>query len=187
MATYQDLGLFRVPAGFRGRSGLYVQLWWIAQAVLIGLSPQPLHGWRVMVLRAFGARVGKGVKIRPSARITYPWRVTIGDNVWIGDRAELYSLAEIDIGDNACVSQDCYVCTGSHDHRQIDFRYDCRPIRIGAESWLAAGCFVGPGVSIGEGAVIGARSLILRDVPPARICAGNPLRDLGPRAAAVSG
>ncbi len=186
MATYQDLGQFRVPAGFRGRSGLFVQLWWIAQAVLIGLSPQPLHGWRVMVLRAFGARVGKGVKIRPSARITYPWRVSIGDNAWIGDRAELYSLAEIDIGDNACVSQDCYVCTGSHDHRQIDFRYDCRPVRIGAESWLAAGCFVGPGVSVGQGAVIGARSLVLRDVPPARICAGNPLRDLGPRAAAVS-
>lgn len=186
MATYQDLGRFRVPAGFRGRSGVYVQLWWIAQALLIGLSPQPLHGWRVMVLRAFGARVGQGVKIRPSARITYPWRVTIGNNAWIGDRAELYSLAEIDIGDNACVSQDCYVCTGSHDHRQIDFRYDCRPVRIGAESWLAAGCFVGPGVTIGEGAVIGARSLVLRDVPPARICVGNPLRDLGPRAAAVS-
>lgn len=181
MARYQDLSRFRVPAGFRGRSGVYVQLWWLAQALLIGLSPQPFHGWRAAVLRAFGAKVGQGVRIRPSARVTYPWKVSIGDNAWIGDRAELYSLETIEIGDNACVSQDCYLCTGSHDHRTIDFAYDCRPIRIGAESWLAAGCFVGPGVTVGAAAVIGARSMVLRDVAPARICAGNPLRDLGPR------
>ncbi|MFW2541542.1 WcaF family extracellular polysaccharide biosynthesis acetyltransferase [Primorskyibacter sp. 2E107] len=181
MAKYQDLSRFRVPAGFRGRSGLYVQLWWIVQAVLIGLSPQPLHGWRVWLWRRFGATVGQGVKIRPSARVTYPWKVTVGDNVWIGDRAELYSLETIEIGANACVSQDCYLCTGSHDHSQLDFRYACAPVRIGAEAWIAAGCFVGPGVTVGEGTVVGARSLVLKDVGPGRLCAGNPLRDLGAR------
>ncbi|WP_425102267.1 putative colanic acid biosynthesis acetyltransferase [Tropicibacter sp. S64] len=187
MARYQDLSRFRVPEGFRGRSGLTVQLWWIVQAVLIGLSPQPLYGWRAWLWRLFGAKVGRGVKIRPSARVTYPWKVTLGDHVWIGDRAELYSLERIEIGDNACISQDCYLCTGSHDHRSLDFRYDCKPVRIGAEAWLAAGCFVAPGVTVGEGTVIGARSLVLKDVPGGRLCAGNPLRDLGVRSGPRSG
>ncbi|WP_136443997.1 putative colanic acid biosynthesis acetyltransferase [Pacificoceanicola onchidii] len=183
MAKYQDLSRFRVPEGFRGRSGLYVQLWWLVQAVLIGLSPQPLYGWRAWLWRRFGAEVGQGVKIRPSARVTYPWKVRLGDHVWIGDRAELYSLDRIEIGDNACISQDCYLCTGSHDPRSVDFRYDCAPIRIEPEVWLAAGCFVGPGVTVGLGTVIGARSLVLRDVPEGRMAAGNPLRDLGAREA----
>jgi len=182
MARYQDLGQFSVPPGFRGRSALFVQVWWIAQSLLIGLSPQPLYNWRRFILRAFGAKVGPGLKMRPSARITYPWKVTLGENVWIGDRTELYSLVEIAVGDNTCISQDCYICTGSHDHRKIDFRYNCAPVTIGPEVWIASGSFVAPGVTIGEGSVIGARSLVRRDIPPGRLCGGNPVRDLGPRA-----
>ena len=162
-----------------------MQAWWLVQALLFAPSPQFLYGWRVFLLKLFGARVGKGVKIRPSARVTYPWKVDIGDNAWIGDRAELYSLVSIQIGADSCISQDCYLCTGSHDHRQVDFRYDCRPIVIAPEVWLAAGTFVGPGVSIGRGTVVGARSLVLRDLDAETIYAGAPARRLGPRLARV--
>lgn len=165
---------------------LIVQLWWVVQGTLFALSPQPLYAWRAFLLRRFGARVGRRVKIRPSVRVTYPWKIEIGDQVWIGDRAELYSLERITIGDNTCISQDCYICTGSHDHRRADFAYDCRPITIGAQAWVAAGSFIAPGVSIGEGAVVGARSLVLRDLEGMSTHAGHPTRLIGPRFVAPS-
>lgn len=178
---FQDLARFSVPPGFRGRSALLVQLWWLVQATLFACSPQPLYAWRAFLLRLFGARLGRGVKIRPSARITYPWKVAIGDNAWIGDRAELYSLERIEIGADACVSQDCYLCAGSHDHRRADFRYACAPIKVGDQAWVAAGSFVGPGVEIGRGTVVGARSLVLSDTASASIYAGSPARRIGER------
>lgn len=177
----QDLGCFSVPPGFRGRSGFMVQLWWLVQGTLFALSPQPLYRWRAFLLRLFGAEVGRGVVIRPSVRVTYPWKVSIGDNAWIGDRAELYSLERIEIGADACISQDCYLCTGSHDHRQPDFPYACAPITLGAQVWVAAGSFVGPGVTIGEATVVGARSLVLKDLAPLSVYAGHPARRLAPR------
>ncbi|WP_068113001.1 putative colanic acid biosynthesis acetyltransferase [Tropicimonas marinistellae] len=179
--SVQDLSQFRVPEGFRGRSGIVVQLWWLTQALLFAPSLQPMYAWRVFLLRLFGARIGKGVLVRPSARFTYPWKITIGDNAWIGDGATLYSLDSIEIGDNACISQDCYLCTGSHDHRSVDFRYNCAPIRIGAQSWIAAGCFVGPGVTVGEGTVVGARALLLQDAEEMSLYAGHPAKRIGSR------
>ena len=178
---FQDLSRFSVPPGFRGRSAVVAQLWWLTHATLFACSPQPLYAWRAFLLRLFGARLGRDVKIRPSARITYPWKVTIGDNAWIGDRAELYSLERIEIGADACVSQDCYLCAGSHDYRRVDFAYACAPILIGAEAWVAAGSFVAPGVTVGAGTVIGARSLVLADTAPASIYAGSPARRIGAR------
>lgn len=178
---FQDLSRFSVPPGFRGRSRFITQLWWLIQATVFACSPQPFFSWRVLLLRIFGARIGKDVKIRPSVRITYPWKVTIGDNTWIGDRAELYSLERIEIGSDACVSQDCYLCAGSHNYQQIDFRYDCAPIKVGAECWLAAGSFIGPGVEIGRGTVVGARSLVLSNTQPASVYVGSPARRVGAR------
>lgn len=181
MSKYQDLERFEVPCGFRGRSAVFVQLWWISQSILIGLSPQPLYRWRAFILRIFGAKLGKNVKIRPSARITYPWKVSLGDNVWIGDRTELYSLVDITIGDNSCISQGCYICTGSHDHTRVDFPYKCAPIHVSSEVWIAAGTFVLPGSKIGRGTVIGARSMVRGQIPGGRVMSGSPLQDLGKR------
>lgn len=178
---FQDLTRFVVPPGFRGRSGVYVQLWWIVQGTLFALSPQPAYGWRRWLLRRFGAKVGEGVIIRPSARITYPWKVSIGDHSWIGDRAELYSLVEIEIGRHCCISQDCYLATGSHDHRDIAFGYVTGKITVEDEVWLAAGTFVMPGRTVGEGAVVAARSMVTRDVARATIAAGTPARQIGTR------
>jgi putative colanic acid biosynthesis acetyltransferase WcaF len=163
----QDLAASKLPAGFRGRSAVYVQLWWIAQAALVNPSPQVLYGWRRFVLRMFGARIGKDVRIRPSVRITYPWKVDIGDHSWIGD--------------NAVVSQGCYLCGGTHDYRDPLFTISSQPIVVEDEAWVAAQVFIAPGVTIGRGAVVGARSLVLSDVPPGMVAAGHPARVRGPR------
>ncbi len=174
--TRQDLSLFRLPAGFRGRSAVVVQLWWLVQATLVHPSPQIFYGWRRFVLRLFGARLGAGVRIRPSVRVTYPWKLEIGDGSWVGDRVDLYSLDTITIGRNAVVSQGSYLCAGSHDHRDPSFAIFGGPITIGDEAWVAAQVFVGPGVTIGRAAVVGARSLVIDDIPAGMVASGHPAR-----------
>lgn len=181
MNKFQALSAFSVPRGFRGRSAIVTQVWWLVQAILFRPSPQFLYAWRVFLLRRFGAQIGEGVKIRQSARVTYPWNITIGDNSWIGDRAELYSLAKIVIGADACISQDSYICTGSHDINNLDFRYNCAPIHIASEAWIAAGCFIGPGVQVGRGTVVGARSVVLQSLEAESIYAGHPAKFINKR------
>ena len=171
---WQQLDRFSLPPGFRGRPGWYVQLWWLVQALLFRPSPQVLYGWRRWLLRRFGARVGRGVLIRPSVRITYPWKLSIGDHAWIGDHVELYTLGEITIGAHAVVSQRCYLCTGSHDSTRVTFDIDAKPIAIGEQAWLATDVFVAPGVEIGAGTVVGARSSVFKSLPGGVIARGTP-------------
>src|SRR6266849_10962953 len=181
MNSVQDLSMFSLPAGFRGRSVLLVQFWWIVQALFFHATPQAMYGWRRWIIRLFGAKIGRDVLIRPSVRITYPWKVTIGDRAWIGDDVELYSVAEIVIGHDAVISQGSYLCTGSHDHRDPSFPVFARSIVIEPEAWIAAQCLVGPGVRIGRGAVIGLRSLVLADVPAYAMAFGHPATVVGNR------
>lgn len=177
----QDLSLFRLPRGFRGRSGAIVFLWQIVQASLFACSPQFAYGWRRLLLRAFGARIGRDVKVRPSARITYPWKVEIGDRSWVGDHAELYSLSPIHIGADTVISQKSYLCAGSHDHRRPDFPMMEGPIEIGDQAWIAADVFIAPGVKIGRGAVVGARSSVFSDIADGMIACGSPAKVQGSR------
>jgi putative colanic acid biosynthesis acetyltransferase WcaF len=160
---------------------LFVQFWWLCQSLLVHSSPQFMYGWRRAVLRAFGAKIGSGVLIRPSVTITYPWKVEIGDNAWVGDNVELYSLGHIRIGPDAVVSQGTYVCAGTHDHRNPTFAIEARPITIEHEAWVAAQAFICPGVTIGFGAVVAARSVVTRDVAPLEVVAGNPARGIAAR------
>ncbi len=170
----QDLGSFRLPDGFRGRPAWFVQLWWLVQATLFAWSPQFMYGWRRWLLRCFGARIGLNALIRPSAEFTYPWKITIGDRSWIGDRVALYSLGIIQIGSDVVVSQNSYLCAGTHDYSAPNFDISGPPIIIGDEVWIAADVFVGPGTTIGRGAVVGARSSVFHDLPPMKVCRGNP-------------
>jgi len=172
----QRLDEFKLPDGFRGRSGWYVQLWWFVQATLFRWSPQVFYGWRRWLLRRFGAHIGVSVIIRPSVQITYPWKLTIGDYAWVGDDVVLYTLGEITIGPHAVVSQRSHLCTGSHDYTQPTFDIYAKPIRIGAQAWLATDVFVAPGVEIGEGTVVGARSSVFESLPPGMIAVGSPAR-----------
>ncbi|OIQ89955.1 putative acetyltransferase [mine drainage metagenome] len=179
--VYQDLSRFRVPSGFRGRSAVVVQLWWLIQASLFAWSPQFLYGWRRWLLRCFGARVGEGVLIRPSARVTYPWKLILGDRAWIGDEVVLYSLGSIRVGADAVVSQRCYLCAGTHDYSTPGFDILALPIVVGDQAWVASDVFVAPGVAIGRGAVVGARSNVFADLPEGMICVGSPCRPVKSR------
>lgn len=181
----QDLSRFKLPANFRGRSALVVQLWWLVQATLFHSSPQFAYGFRRWLLRCFGATVGAGAVIRPTVTVTYPWKVTIGAQAWIGDDVVLYSLGDIEIGANAVVSQRSYLCAADHDYKQQDFPIRARKVTIGPEAWLAADVFVAPGVTIGQGSVIGARSSVFADMPADMVCFGYPCKPVKPRAMTV--
>jgi putative colanic acid biosynthesis acetyltransferase WcaF len=178
---FQDLSKFKFPAGFRGRSAAMVQLWWAIDSVLFRTSPQVLYGWRRFLLRLFGARIGRQVKIRPSVTVTYPWKVQIGDYSWIGDGVDLYSLAEIRIGCHTVVSQGCYICAGTHNRKDVAFPIEAMPIEIEDQVWIASQVFIGPGVRVGRGAVVGMRSLVLKDIPPGVFACGHPARVRGER------
>jgi putative colanic acid biosynthesis acetyltransferase WcaF len=160
----------------RGRSGWYILLWWLVQAIAFPLTPHSFHTARVSLLRLFGAHIGKGVSIRPTARFTYPWKVHIGDYSWIGDDVVLYSLDKITIGEHCVISQKSYLCTGSHDLQDPAFGLKTGAIAIGNGAWVAADCFIAPGVQIGANAVIGARSNVLSNIPNQQVCWGNPCR-----------
>jgi putative colanic acid biosynthesis acetyltransferase WcaF len=151
-------------------------MWWLVQATLFRGSPQVMYPFRRWLLRIFGAQIGKGVIIRPTSTFTYPWKVTIGDYSWIGDDVVIYSLAEITIGRNVVVSQKSYLCAGTHDYRSPTFDIEGFPINIENEAWLGADVFVAPGVTVGRGAVVGARSSVYSDLPPMMICVGAPAR-----------
>jgi len=178
---YQDLSTFRMPDGFRGRSGILVQVWWLVQWFIFRPSPQVLYGFRRFLLRLFGAQIGARVLVRPTAWITYPWKLAIGDYSWIGDEVVLYSLGDIHIGAHTVISQRSYLCAGTHDYTRPSFDISAPPIHIGDQVWIASDVFVAPGVSIGDGAVIGARSSVFHDLPEGMVCVGSPAQPLKPR------
>lgn len=163
--TYQDLSRFRGPVKFRGRDAVVTQLRWFVQATLFHKSPKIFFGWRRFLLRAFGSRIERAVLIHPSAEITYPWHVSIGDYGWIGDDAVLYLVDQISIGAHSVMSQRAYLCAGSHDPERVSFDPVRKPITIGSACWLGTDVFVAPGVSIGDGTVVGARTTVLLDLP----------------------
>jgi putative colanic acid biosynthesis acetyltransferase WcaF len=182
---FQDLSRFRFPEAARGRPAWFVQFWWLFDALFVRPTPQAFYSWRRLAWRLFGAKLGGNVLIRPGVRVTFPWKVTIGDNCWIGDEVTLYSIAPITIGEHSVVSQHAYLCAATHDHCDISFSLIASPITIEPECWIAARAFVGPGVRIGRGAIVGACAAVLSDVPPATIVAGIPARAVGTRKSAV--
>ncbi|MEM7794479.1 MAG: hormogonium polysaccharide biosynthesis acetyltransferase HpsU [Cyanobacteria bacterium P01_C01_bin.118] len=171
-----DLSRYYQPGFEIGRPKWYVLLWWLVQAILFPLTLHNAHGPRCGLLRLFGAKIGKEVVIRPSARFTYPWKIEIGDHSWVGEDVIFYSLAPIQLGQHCVVSQKTYLCTGSHDISDPCFALMTAPIVIENGAWIATDCFVGPGVKIGANAVIGARSSVFKDMPEQHICMGSPCR-----------
>ena len=156
-------------------------LWGICRALLFRPTPRPMRAWRAAVLRAFGAKIGKHANIASSVKVWAPWNLTIDDYVAVGDDVDLYAMAVIHIKTRAIVSQGTYLCAGTHDYTSEGFQLLAFPIIVEERSWVCAQSFVGPGVTIGEGAVIGARSVVTRDMPAWQVCAGNPCRPIKPR------
>lgn len=156
-------------------------VWNVAAFCLFKLSPKPFHGWRRFVLRCFGAKVGAGVHVYPGVGIWAPWNLELDDQCGIASGAVLYSQDKIHIGKKTVISQGTYLCTGTHDYNKIGFPLTTSPIHIGDEVWVAAQAFVHPGVTIGDGAVIGARSVVVRDIPAWTLCSGNPCKPIRER------
>lgn len=156
-------------------------LWNMVYFILFRPTPNAFHGWRSFLLRCFGARTGKGVHVYPRAKIWAPWNLELGDQCGIANGVTLYSQGHITIGYRAVISQDSYICTGTHDYTLRGHPLITLPIIIEDHVWVAAGVFVNPGVIIQEGAVIGARSVVTKNMPPWMICAGHPCKPIKER------
>ncbi|MCF2501514.1 WcaF family extracellular polysaccharide biosynthesis acetyltransferase [Dyadobacter chenhuakuii] len=179
--SYQDLSKFSVPAHFRGRSKIVVQLWWMIQSSAFSWSPQVLYGWRRFLLRCFGAKIGKNVLIRSTVKVTYPWNLSVGDNTWIGDDTVLYNLGKISIGQNVAIAHKVYLNTGGHDYKVESFPIFSEEVVIEDECWITNDVYVAPGVRIGRGCVLGARSTVLQNMPSGKVCVGTPARPIKDR------
>jgi putative colanic acid biosynthesis acetyltransferase WcaF len=140
-----------------------------------------MYGFRVFLLKMFGAEIGKNVLIRSSVKITYPWKLSIGDNTWIGEDCYIYNLAQITIGSNVSIAHRNFFNTGGHNYEKTTFDIFAKPILIEDECWITSEVYISPGVTIGKGAVVGVRSLVFKDLPEGMICYGNPAQPVRER------
>ena len=177
----QDLSKFKLPKNFRGRNVITVQLWWLVQATLFRFSPQVMYGWRRFLLRIFGAKIGRSAHPYPSAKIWAPWNLEMGAHSCIANWVDCYNVGKITLGANATVSQYSFLCTASHDYNDPAMPLVTGPIVIGERAWITADVFVGPGVTVGDGAVVTARSSVFADVAPWVVASGNPAVVVKPR------
>jgi putative colanic acid biosynthesis acetyltransferase WcaF len=176
-----SLGAFRAGNYTPGRSALVCGLWYVVSLVIFQSGWFPFYGIKRWLLRVFGATVGRAVVIKPHVRIKFPWRCAIGNDCWIGEDVWIDNLAAVRIANDVCLSQAVYLCTGSHDHRNVTFDLIVKPIVIEEQAWIAARSMVLQGVTIGRGAVVAAGSLVTGDVPSGVIAAGCPCRVIGER------
>ena len=151
-------------------------LWGVVWLFLYRPTPRFLHGWRRFLLRSFGAKIGRGTFPFPSVKIWAPWNLEVGDHCALSDGVNCYCVDRITIGSHVTISQDSFLCTASHDYEDPHFGLITAPIHIGDGAWVAADAFIAPGVSVGAGAVVGARASVFREVAPWTIVAGNPAR-----------
>lgn len=156
-------------------------LWLVISRVLFQWCPFPFSALKRAVLRWFGASVGHGVVIKPEVKITFPWKLKLGDYVWLGEQCWLLNLAPIEIGSNACISQRAFLCTGNHNYKSPTFDLITKPIRVEPGAWVGAAAFVGPGVSVSTHAVLAAGSVAAKDLEPYCIYRGNPAVLVGKR------
>lgn len=159
---------------FPFRHRLLRAIWNATWLLLASWTPRQLYRWRRFLLRAFGAKLGRNTDVLGSARVWYPPNLVMEDNALIAQRVNCYNMGPIRLGEGALVSQDAYLCAGTHDCQDPKFQLVVEEIVIGRYAWVAARAFVGPGVHIGEGAVLGASAVAFRDLPPWTISVGNP-------------
>lgn len=157
-------------------------IWNIVYALLFRTSPRPCHAWRAWLLRLFGARLGRGCHVYPGVSVWAPWNLKLANFVGVADGVTLYGMDRIEIGDYAVISQGAYLCGGTHEYDSPNFQLVTKPILVGARAWVCAEAFIHPGVVVPEGAVVGARSVVIKSLPqPWAVYAGNPCRQVGLR------
>lgn len=149
-------------------------LWNIAWCILYRPTPKQFHQWRCFLLKLFGAEIATGVHPYPTAKIWAPWNLKMGANSCLGEYTNCYNVASIEIGENSTVSQYSYLCSASHDYNYKTMPLVVAPIIIGDWVWITADVFIAPGVNIGDGVVITARSSVFHDIPSWKVARGNP-------------
>ena len=149
-------------------------VWQVCWFLLYRPTPIFMHGWRCVLLRLFGANVGSGAHPYPTARIWAPWKLTMHTRSCLGSGVECYNVDHVVLGEACIVSQHAYLCTAGHDIDSDGFDLVTAPIKIGAHAWVAAGAYIGPGVTIGDGGVAAARAVVVRNVEAWSVVAGNP-------------
>jgi putative colanic acid biosynthesis acetyltransferase WcaF len=164
----RDLAGFTGAGYDKGRGPVWQVAWLSCQSLFLRRWFVP-PSVRAVILRAFGARLGRGVLVREGVTIHWPWKLTVGDDSWIGVGTWILNLEPVVIGRNTCISQAVLLCTGSHDRRSPTFEFDNGPIHIGDQAWIAARATVLRGVKVGNGAVVGACALVTRDVSPGAV------------------
>jgi putative colanic acid biosynthesis acetyltransferase WcaF len=157
-------------------------LWGAVQATLFRLSFHNFYGWRRFLLRSFGATIDDSVHVMRTAKVTCPWNLAMGRNSCLGEGSHAYCLGPVTIGDRVSISQNVHLCAGTHDYTQPDMPLLRPPITVKDDAWLAADAFVGPNVTVGEGAILGARGCAFADLEPWTIYGGNPAIAIKPRA-----
>jgi putative colanic acid biosynthesis acetyltransferase WcaF len=167
---------WRGGASFSTRNRVYRLVWVAVWWLLASWTPPPLHAWRRLLLRLFGAKIAPTAGIYPSASIWSPANLEVGDYAFIGPKVIVYSMAKIVFAPYSLASQGAHICAGTHDTEDEHFQLQAAPIVIGYRSWIAAEAFVGPGVTVGDGAVLGARGCTFSNLDPWTIYVGNPAR-----------
>lgn len=173
MLPKQSLCLYQTPSGWR-RGNLLVRVAWMFFGNPLVSSFIPGTPWRHLLLKLFSARIGVGGRIKPHVRITSPWNLTLGDYCWLGEGVWIDNLAPVVIGDNVCISQGAYLCTGNHDYKSPGFDLLLGSIYIASESWIAAKAVLAPGTEVGVGAVVSLGAVVSGVVEPGVIVRGNP-------------
>jgi putative colanic acid biosynthesis acetyltransferase WcaF len=171
----------RFAPSFSLKNKMIRLLWGMTWFALARLSPPPLWAWRRMLLRLFGAQVGENARVYGSARIWLPSNLTLGDDAMLGRNVHCYNQGAITIGRHVTVSWNATLCSSTHNIENPAFPLYVRPIVIDDEAWIAAEAFVGPGVTVGKGAVLGARGVAMRNLDPWGYYSGNPASLVKPR------
>ena len=155
-------------------------LWLAVQSTVFRWSPRPLHFFRAWLLKLFGADIAHPgqVVIFPTTKVMFPWKLSLAPRSMVGPHVTLYNLARIQLDYGANLSQNCHLCAGTHDFTRWSMPLVTKPIIIGRNAWLGADVFVSSGVTVGELCVVGARSVVVQDLPPRMICVGQPCRPI---------
>ncbi|MEH2110231.1 WcaF family extracellular polysaccharide biosynthesis acetyltransferase [Nostoc sp.] len=156
-------------------------LWYFVGSPLVESYWLPLSALKIWILRSFGAKIGQGVRIKPGVRVKFPWRLNLGNFVWIGEGVWIDNIAPVTIESHVCLSQGVYLCTGNHDWNHPDFKLIYAPIHIQESSWIAAKSVIGPGVTVGHGAVLTLGGVTGKSLEPMTIYAGNPAQPIKQR------
>ncbi|MCC6542526.1 MAG: colanic acid biosynthesis acetyltransferase WcaF [Flavobacteriales bacterium] len=170
-----DLSRFDNSRSFHPGAGVLKRtLWYFVNALIFQNPAFPFRSPKPRLLRLFGARVGRGVVIHPSVNIKFPWRLSIGDHSWIGQRVWLDNLDQLTIGNHVVISQGAMIIQGSHDYKKTDYPTYTRPVILEDGCWVGAGAIVTLGVTMGSHSVLAAGSLASKDLEPYMIHQGNP-------------